>query len=158
MTETHLAYLSLGSNIEPEGNLIKAIGLLSQHGEIVKTSSVWESEPVGGTGPNYWNACVLFKCAVDRHDLKNGILNEIESQLSRKRSTDKYSPRTIDLDIILFDGESALDDAWNLAFVVVPLAEIHPNFQNPKTHEQLHETATRLRREVWLETRRGAFG
>lgn len=157
MTEPHLAYLSLGSNIEPENNLTKAIGLLSRHGEIVKTSSIWESEPVGGTGPNYWNACVLFKCTVDRHKLKNEIIHGIESQLGRKRSTDKYSPRTIDIDIILFDGEAVLDGAWNLAFVVVPLAEIHPDFQNPDKHEPLRETAARLRRDVWLEARRGAF-
>lgn len=158
MTEPHLAYLSLGSNIEPEDNLIKAIELLSHHGEIVKTSSVWESEPVGGSGPNFWNACVLFKSAVDRDELKNDIIHGIESHLGRKRSTDKYSPRTIDIDIILFDGEPVLDEAWNLAFVVVPLAEIHPDFQNPEKHEPLHETAARLRRDVWLEARRGAFG
>ena len=158
MTEFHLAHLCLGSNIEPEGNIIRAILLLSNHGEIIKTSSAWESEPVGGTGPNYWNVCVLFKSTVDHPELKDTIINEIESHLGRKRSEDKYAPRTIDIDIILFDGESVRNDVWDLAFVVVPLAEMYPDYQNPGTLEPLHETATRLRREVWLETRRGAFG
>lgn len=158
MVEFHLAYLSLGSNIEPEENLAKTIRLLSKHGEIIKTSSAWESKPVGGTGPNYWNVCVLFKSTADQHELKENIISEIESQLGRRRSDDKFAPRPIDIDTILFDGESIRNDSWDLAYVVVPLAEIHPDVVNPLTLEPLHETATRLRREVWLEARRASFG
>jgi len=152
MSEYHLAYLSLGSNIEPPINLSRAIELLNEHGEIIKSSSIWETEPVGGSGPNYWNMCILFKCAAGEQELKEKIVSRIESQLGRNRSDDKFAPRTIDIDIILFDGESIHTDVWDLAYVVVPLAEIQPDFQNPITLEPVHETSTRLRRGVWLET------
>ncbi len=60
MSKLHLAYLSLGSNIQPEINLVKAIQLLQKHDRIEKISSVWESESVGAAGPNYLNACILL--------------------------------------------------------------------------------------------------
>ena len=48
---------------------------------------------------------------------------------------------------------SCNDKFWKQAFVVIPLAEIHPEYQNPVTQESIIETATRLRQEVWMETR-----
>src|SRR5215208_650628 len=60
MSKYHQAYLSLGSNIHPETNLVRAIELLQNYGRIEKISNVWESESVGAEGPNYLNACVLL--------------------------------------------------------------------------------------------------
>jgi 7,8-dihydro-6-hydroxymethylpterin-pyrophosphokinase len=42
---------------------------------------------------------------------------------------------------------------WNQAFVVIPLAEIYPEFRNPLTKGPIAETATRLRQTIWMETR-----
>ncbi|MBV6400444.1 MAG: 2-amino-4-hydroxy-6-hydroxymethyldihydropteridine pyrophosphokinase [Anaerolineales bacterium] len=154
MNELHLAYLSLGSNIEPEVNLPKAVKLLSQHGEVEKISNVWETEPVGGEGGNYLNACLSYKTTLSHDELKTSILRPIESRLGRKRTSDKNAPRTIDIDIVLFDDE-IIGGRWLAqTFVVVPLAEIYPDFQNPNTYESIAETATRLRHEFWTETRR----
>lgn len=158
MSELHLAYLSLGSNIEPEVNLPRAVTLLSQHGEIVKTSSVWETKPVGGSGGNYLNACLSYKTTLAQDELKTTIIQPIETSLGRKRTGDKYAPRTIDIDIILFDNEIVGSRWLTQTFVVVPLAEIYPEFQNPSANESIAETATRLRREFWTETRRGVLG
>ena len=157
MSEFHLAYLSLGSNIEPEVNLPKAVTLLSQHGEVGTISSAWETKPVGGGGGNYLNACLSYKTALLQEQLKETILHPIEASLGRIRTQDKYAPRTIDIDILLFDGEIVGGRWLAQAFVVVPLAEIYPRFQNPNTNESIAETATRLRREVWTETRRGVL-
>ncbi|HUG34731.1 MAG TPA: 2-amino-4-hydroxy-6-hydroxymethyldihydropteridine diphosphokinase [Anaerolineales bacterium] len=157
MSEVHLAYLSLGSNIEPEVSLPKAVQLLAKHGEILKISSVWESEPVGGLGGNYLNACLSYKTMQTQGQLKATTIHPIETRLGRKRSDDKYAPRTIDIDILLFEDEVIGGHWLAQAFVVVPLAEIHPNFQNPVTRESLQNTATRLRKHVWLETRRGVL-
>ena len=157
MSEFHLAYLSLGSNIEPEVNLPKAVQLLAKLGEILEISSVWESEPVGGLGGNYLNACLSYKTMQTREALKATIIHPIETRLGRKRSDDKYAPRTIDIDIILFDNEVIGDHWFAQAFVVIPLAEIHPNFQNPVSREPLQNTATRLRKHIWLETRQGVL-
>lgn len=153
----HQAYLSLGSNIQPEINLQRAIDLLSKSGNILKLSSAWESEAVGSDGPNYLNACVLFTTPTIRVEFKEKVIHPIEAKLGRQRSEDKYAPRTIDIDLILFDDQSCNDKFWTLAFVVIPLAEIYPNFQNPLTQETIAETATRLRQRVWMETRPEVF-
>ena len=154
MSESHLAYLSLGSNIQPEDNLVRAVALLSEHGEVLKISSVWESRSVGAEGPNYLNACVLFRSSFNRAELKEQVIRSIEAQLGRGRNEDKYVPRTIDIDVILFDDKPVNEYVWSLAYVVVPLAEIYPEYQIMTTSERVAENATRLRNEVWMETRR----
>lgn len=153
MSETHLAYLSLGSNIQPETNLIKTMELLQKYGTLEKISSAWESESVGAEGPNYLNACVLLVTPLGRAELKEQALLPLETSLGRHRTADKFAARTIDIDIVVFDSKSCDDKYWEQAFVVVPLAEIYPEFQNPLTREAMTKTATRLRQKVWLERR-----
>jgi 2-amino-4-hydroxy-6-hydroxymethyldihydropteridine diphosphokinase len=149
----HQVYLSLGSNIQPETNLPKAINLLQEYGEIRKFSNVWESKAVGSAGPNFLNACALFITPLFPFELKEQVIHPVEAKLDRKRSEDKFAPRTIDIDMIIFDNKSCNDKFWTQAFVVVPLADIFPEFQNPLTQEIIPETATRLRQGVWMETR-----
>lgn len=153
MSELHYAYLSLGSNIQPETSLVKAIEELRKYGTLEKISRAWESRSVGAAGPNYLNACVLLVTPFRKLELKEQALLPIEIGLGRRRSTDRFAPRTIDIDIVLFDGESCDDKYWEQAFVVVPLAEIHPGYQNPRTGANITETATRLRQQIWMETR-----
>jgi len=157
MSETHLAYLNLGSNIQPETNLPKAVELLSKYGEILKTSNVWESEAIGTHGPNYLNVCILFRSRFTQIELKERVTRRIEAQLGRQRSADKYSPRSMDIDVVLFDDNPAQADLWELAYVVVPLAEIYPEYRNPVSDEKVSETASRLRQTAWLEKRQGVL-
>ena len=153
----HLAHLNLGSNIQPETNVPKALKLLSNYGEVQKNSNVWESEAVGTAGPNYLNVCILFRSPYSQLNLKKEIIQNIEAELGRKRSEDKFAARTIDIDIVLFDDVFVNKDFWKLAYIIVPLAEIYPEYSNPETRETVQEIATRLRQEVWLETRRGVL-
>ena len=153
MNKAHLAYLSLGSNIEPEANLVKAVERLQRYGKIEKISSAWESGSVGAEGPNFLNACVLLVTPLMQTELKTQVLLPIETELGRRRSADKFAPRTIDIDIVIFDGQSCNDKFWKQAFVVVPLSEIDPEYQNPLTRENITKTATRLRQQVWMERR-----
>jgi 2-amino-4-hydroxy-6-hydroxymethyldihydropteridine diphosphokinase len=145
--------LSLGSNIQPETNLVRAINLLGKYGRLERISSAWESESVGAPGPNYLNTCVLLLTPLSQPVLKEQALLPIETELGRQRTADKFAPRTIDIDIVLFDGKSCDDRYWEQAFVMVPLAEIIPDYQNPVTDEKITETATRLHQQVWMETR-----
>jgi 2-amino-4-hydroxy-6-hydroxymethyldihydropteridine diphosphokinase len=153
MSDSHRAYLSLGSNIEPETHLVKAIELLQGYGRLEKISSAWESESVGAEGPNYLNACALLVTSLPQDDLKEHALLPIETQLGRRRGADKFAPRTIDIDIVLFDDTSCDDKYWEQAYVVVPLAEIHPGCQNPRLPETITQTAARLRQELWMQER-----
>ena len=153
MSDSHRTYLSLGSNIQPERNLVQAIDLLQNYGKLEKISNAWESESVGAEGPNYLNACVLLVTSLSQTALKEQALLPIELELGRQRSADRFAPRTIDIDIVIFDGVLCDDKYWEQAFVVVPLAEIYPDYQSPLRHESIRETATRLRQTIWLETR-----
>jgi len=153
VNELHKVYLNLGSNIQPEINLVRAILILSEYGEVREISNAWESRSVGAPAPNYLNACVLFLSPLNKVDLKDKIIRPIEAQLGRERSEDKYIPRTMDIDISLFDDQLHKDSFWNDAFVIVPLAELYPEYQNPLSSESIIETATRLRQEVWMEAR-----
>lgn len=127
---------------------------MAGHGRIESLSSAWESESVGAEGPNYLNACVLLLTPLTQGELKEQVIHPIETQLGRKRTADKFAPRTMDIDIVVFDDRPCDDKYWEQAFVVIPLAEIHPAFQNPLTGEYLTQTAARLRREIWMEARR----
>ena len=158
MVEHHLAYLNLGSNIQPATNLPRALNRLSEYGEIQDVSSVWESQAVGATGPNYLNVCAKFRSTFSQTALKEAVIHPIESQLGRKRTANKYASRPIDIDIVIFDEELLNPNSWKLAYVVVPLAEVYPEYRNPKTGETVGEIAARLRQAVWLETRPGVLG
>ena len=153
MNEFHKVYLNLGSNIRPEINIVSAIKILSEYGEVREVSGAWESRSVGAPAPNYLNACLLFLSTLNKADLKQQVAYPIEARLGRVRSEDKYIPRTMDIDIILFDDQLQKDSFWNDAFVVIPLAEIYPEYQNPITRESITEMAIRLRQEVWMEAR-----
>ena len=143
----------MGSNIQPEINLVRAIQSLSDCGEVREVSNAWESQAVGAPAPNYLNACILFLSPLDKVDLKEKIVRPIEAKLGRVRSEDKYIPRTIDIDIILFDDRPQKDTFFNDAFVVVPLAEIYPGYQNQLTRETLTEISTQLQEKVWIKAR-----
>lgn len=149
-TNLHQAWLSLGSNIEAESNLQKAVQLLREVGKIVSVSSVWESESVGFEGPNFLNACVLFLTHLQPVELKEQVIRSIEAKLGRIRSAEKNAPRTIDIDIVLFDEQPLNTDFWDYAFVTVPLAELTPDFQHPVRHKKLSRVAEQLRGQVWI--------
>jgi 2-amino-4-hydroxy-6-hydroxymethyldihydropteridine diphosphokinase len=151
MTDLYHAYLSLGSNIDAENNLPRAIELLREVGEVVSVSSVWESESVGFDGPNFLNACVLFLTALQPVELKEKIIRPIETKLGRLRSAEKNAPRPIDIDILLFDNKPLNTEFWNYAFVTVPLAELIPDVAHPVSGEKLSRFAEQV--SVWIKKR-----
>ena len=153
MDELHRAYLSLGSNIEPETYLPKAIQSLRQYGEVWGISSIWESHAVGSEGPNFLNACVLFHTGLGAHDLKETAIRQIEAKLGRVRTADKNSPRTIDIDILLFDDEPLNIEFWDYAFVVLPLAELIPDFIHPVREGRLSQVAEHVKAQTWIVKR-----
>ncbi len=153
MSDLHRACLSLGSNIGAEKNLPKAVELLREVGEVVSISSVWESKSVGFDGPNFLNACAVFLTPLQPDEFKEKIIRPIEASLGRIRSSEKNAPRTIDIDIVLFDKHPLNTDFWEYAFVTVPLAELIPDFEHPVRRENLSEVAGQLQGQVWIVKR-----
>jgi len=148
--ELHRTYLSLGSNIEPEKYLSKAIQSLGEHGRVVQVSSAWETRAVGSDGPNFLNACALFLTKLGAYDLKEQTIRQIEAELGRVRTADKNSPRTIDIDIVLVDDKPLNVEFWDYVFVVVPLAELLPDFIHPIKREKLSQVADEVRKQTWM--------
>ena len=157
MEELHEAYLNIGSNIEPKRNLPQAIRLLRQFGEVKAISNVWESHAFGSNGPNFLNTCILFLAPLDARDLKEQVIRPVEAELGRVRGPDKYAPRTIDIDIILYDDEPFGWEFWSNAFVVVPLADLLPDYHHPLNYERLAKVAAHMRRQTWIEARPGVL-
>jgi len=149
----HRAYILLGSNIDKEWNLPAAVRLLRERCRVVAVSSVYETLPVGRTDqPTFLNAAVLIETPLSPAALKWQVLRPIETQLGRVRTDDPNAPRTIDLDLVLFDDAvfeldgSPIPDPAILKHphVTLPLAEIAPDYVHPVTGQTLAEIASRL--------------
>ncbi|RXT09031.1 2-amino-4-hydroxy-6-hydroxymethyldihydropteridine diphosphokinase [Ammoniphilus sp. CFH 90114] len=134
-------YLSLGSNLGDRLNyLSKAILALKKQSSVIleSYSSIYETDPVGYTDqPAFLNMVVGGKTGLSPHELLHMIL-DLERQLGRKRDI-RYGPRTIDLDILVFGTAKLKEEELEVphprmadrAFVMIPLAEIAPDFPIP---------------------------
>ncbi|MCB8966888.1 MAG: 2-amino-4-hydroxy-6-hydroxymethyldihydropteridine diphosphokinase [Ardenticatenaceae bacterium] len=151
-------YLILGSNINKEVNLPEAVRLLRELTTVVQVAGVYETVPVGLLEqPLFWNTAVSIHTPLAPAALKVNVLAAIEHRLQRVRQADKNAPRTIDLDIVLFnDWVQAYDpgdgrfrpipdpDLLQFPHVAVPIAELAPNMPHPVTGEPLQAIADRL--------------
>lgn len=153
MDRLHRMYLSLGSNIGACVHLPKAVQRLREIGKVEEISSVWETESIGFDGPNFLNACVSFLTPLEPVEFKEKIIRPIEADLGRVRSSEKNAPRTIDIDIVLYDDQPLNTEFWEYAFVIVPLAELIPDFVHPTKGEILLEAAQQAQGQVWMRKR-----
>jgi 2-amino-4-hydroxy-6-hydroxymethyldihydropteridine diphosphokinase len=152
LTLTELAFISLGSNIEPELNLIAAVQALLGLGEPAAASNVYLNPAVGPTQQaDFMNAAVLVSTALGALEIRLR-LRQIESQLGRQRTSDKYAPRPIDLDLCLL-GHLIMNqeplilpdpDLIERSHLAVPLAELAPEFIHPITQKSLAAIADDL--------------
>lgn len=148
----HLACVLLGSNIQPEHHLMLAARRLQDLVEVVLSSTVWESPPVGSREADFLNAAVLIRTPLDAASLKKHILLPLEAQLGRLRSRDKNAARTIDLDVITYDGQLLDPSLWQYAHRAVPVSEVLPDYRS-ETGERLQEAGFRLNRQTPLRPR-----
>ena len=140
----HDVYLILGTNIDPEQNTKDAIQLLSKYCKIKAISSTWETVAVGSNGPNFLNTAIFIECEQSPVELKVDVISVIESKLGRVRTSDKNAPRTIDLDIILYDDMLIDPAVWYKAFIAIPMAELRPDLINEKDKQTLSEFITQF--------------
>jgi 2-amino-4-hydroxy-6-hydroxymethyldihydropteridine diphosphokinase len=148
------AYLALGSNIRAAENLREAVRMLTKFGSIRRVSRVWESPPVDGSGqPHYLNVAVLFDTPLSARSLRLEAIASIEESLGRVRVPhDKNAPRTIDIDIALFNHDVLTIDHRRVpdpeiaerSFLAQPLAELDPDYVHPELGITLAEIAGRM--------------
>ena len=122
----HNVIIGLGSNIEPEDNTRKAKGLLAQFVKILAESRFLKTKPYGKKDqPDFLNGAILVETSQSREDL-NKILKKIEKTLGRIKSVKNFGPRTIDLDILIWDDEIINKDFYDRDFVRASVLELNP--------------------------------
>jgi 2-amino-4-hydroxy-6-hydroxymethyldihydropteridine diphosphokinase len=132
------AWLSLGSNLEPERNLPAAIAeLRARFGDIL-VSPAYRFPAVGFDGPDFVNLAVGIDTDLEPQAL-NDWLHALEDRHGRRRDVPRFSSRTLDVDIVLY-GDGVMKGAGNLeiprrellqSFVLQPLAQIAPYTCHP---------------------------
>ena len=133
-------YVSIGSNIERESNIRAAVQMLRDRLGSLTLSSVYENQPIGFEGENFYNLVAAFDTN-EPPEAVTAILHDIERRLGRKRGPSRLSSRTIDLDLLLY-GDLVRCDAKvriprpeinEYACVLRPLAELAPGLIHPQT-------------------------
>ena len=120
----HECIIGIGSNINPELNIAATLHFLRQEQEFVSVSSLIKTAPIGITDqPDFLNGAAKVLTTMEIADFKN-YLKDIEDRLKRDRTAPKFGPRTIDLDIVIWDGEIIDPDYYNRDFLKTAIDEI----------------------------------
>ena len=152
-TVIHQACLLIGSNIEPEQNIPRAVVLLRENLTILQVSSIWESASVDCCYPDYLNMALSVSTSLDAKQLKEQMLRPLEAQMGRVRTEDKNASRPIDFDIILFDGVLLDPALWQHAHRAIPVAELFPDYHS-KDGDSLKDVAMRLAQSTPVQMRK----
>ena len=122
--------ISAGSNINPHENLSNAEELLRREVRVLACASRIVTKPVGFTDqPDFVNTAFLVETALDMASL-TAYLKSVETSLARKRGPEKSGPRTIDLDIAVFDGSIVDEDVFERDFLRKLILEVAPQMKD----------------------------
>jgi len=125
------AVIGVGSNIDPDTNIAKARVQLKEEFCVLAESRVVETAPVGFTQQaNFKNGAVLFETRLHR-DAVTKILKGIERKLGRQVGGARYGPRTIDLDLVVWNDCIVDPDFYTRNFLRNAVLEVLPGFNHP---------------------------
>lgn len=135
-------YVCIGSNVDRTFNVARAIDELEGRFGSLRQSAIYESDPVGFEGDPFFNAVVMLKSDKPPRELIS-IFRSIEAKSGRRRDEPRLGPRTLDLDLLLYDAQVIRSDGVviprheiaEFAFVLRPLAEIAGGRRHPLTGE-----------------------
>ncbi len=139
-------YLGLGSNIDPEDNLHLGVAELRRRYGDVELSAVYRSRAVGFEGDDFLNLVARFESEESPLAICEAI--EVIHNLSgRDRSGGKWEARTLDIDLLLYNGlvvdqppvRIPRDDILEYSFVLRPMAELSPDLVHPVTGTTMRE-------------------
>ncbi len=151
------AFVGVGSNIDPENNVAKAVRLLMMYVRVCKISTVYLTRPIGRPEqPPYYNCVLQAETDLSPLELKRSVLRRIEEELGRKREKDKSAPRTIDLDLLLYDDVILRTEDLTLPdpdirrrpFLAFALYELAPDLIMPNTGDPLSKIVSAMPRDT----------
>ena len=122
----HRAYISVGSNIEPEKHIAQAREMLAAEENLIQVATAIKTAPDGYQDqPDFLNTAFLVATALDLEAF-NAYLKRLEIRLGRIKGAIKSGPRVIDLDIIIWDGVVVHDDYPEKSYVSTAIDELLP--------------------------------
>jgi len=120
----HECIIGIGSNINPAKNIAAALFFLRQEQEFVSVSSLIKTSPIGiPDQSDFLNGAAKILTMMEMADFKS-YLKDIEDRLKRDRTAPKFGPRTIDLDIVIWDGDIVDPDYFSRDFLKTAVDEI----------------------------------
>ncbi len=127
-----VALISVGSNVDPERNVIAALAILQGRARVTGSSTFYRTDPLGPPGqPVFLNGIWRIETTLGPVQVREELLRPIEIELGRVRTLDRYAPRPIDLDLVLYDDLVMEDETFRLPhpdlvrpFVHVPVLEL----------------------------------
>jgi len=137
-------FIGVGSNVDPAANLQLAISVLAQRYPALQLSSVYRNPPVGFAGDDFLNMVVAFSTAECLAEVA-AVLEDIHRRVGRVSGEQKFGPRKLDLDLLLYgcqvDAGARVPraDVLRYAFVLGPMAEIAPSLRHPVTGDTMHD-------------------
>lgn len=133
-------YISLGTNIDRDFHVKQGLDALFHHFGELRLSSLFESEAIGFDGSAFYNLVVGLSTILSVEDVV-ATLRKIEVANGRSLQSKKFSPRTLDLDLLLYDelvlespAQIPRDEITTNAFVLWPLSQIAPQLKHPTMH------------------------
>ncbi|HET6528428.1 MAG TPA: 2-amino-4-hydroxy-6-hydroxymethyldihydropteridine diphosphokinase [Balneolaceae bacterium] len=120
------AVIALGSNINPKENVNAALDAIDKAFSLIKKSQFIFTKPLGYENqPDFLNGAVLIQTVMEKAGITDE-LKRIETKLGRKRKGHKNGPRTIDLDLVLFNERVLDDDVFERDFLKQSIQELLP--------------------------------
>jgi len=128
----NIAVIGMGSNVNPKSNVPKAKRFLKKQCRLLGESKFIKTKPVGyKQQDDFLNGAVVVATAQTRSKFKS-TLKRIETQLGRKRQANPYGPRTIDLDILVWNGKIVDRDFYTRKFIRQSVLELMPGLVKSK--------------------------
>lgn len=120
------AVIGVGSNIDPERNIARACKTLAQRHTVLAQSRIVETEPIGFLDqPKFLNTTLLLETD-QRRDALRQDLRDVERRQGRVRTANKYGQRTIDLDIVVWNGQVVDNEVHERDFLRAGVREVWP--------------------------------
>lgn len=147
----NVAIILIGSNLHPQENIKNCLLLLMDRVIVADSSQIWKTRSFGSEGPDFLNLAVKVNTDLNEKHLKAIILRKIENKLGRVRLPDKNAPRTIDMDIVIFNNRVLDNELWEKIYIALPVSELVPNLLEPISKKKLMEIAIELKSSEQVE-------